>query len=133
MKTTIKVVSDPKDAKEMFRLVERELQSSAPRVIESALLTQLKSQKNEDGTAFPTKAPGTIKQYQKHGWNTKDYLIRTGESTSLTSKNIKGGVVVEPTGQDLLKKFESKANFVYASPEMEKKIEDMINKITETI
>ncbi len=49
---------------------------------------------------FPKKKASTIKQYKKHGWNTKNWLKRSGEATKLVFKNLKNGLSVKPADPD---------------------------------
>ena len=47
------------------------------------IITPCSTSKFNYGKPFPKKAKATIEAYKKHGWNTTDYLIRTGNSTVL--------------------------------------------------
>lgn len=67
---------------------------------------RLNAQEQPDGSAFPKKAESTIKAYKSKGWNTEKFLVRTGESTRLSSTvNQRGSTIeleIKPIGHEVL-------------------------------
>ena len=66
----------------------------------------LKSQTEKSGKKFPKKAESTIKAYKAQGYNTKDFLVRTGESTRLKAEvdEYEGKIqlMITPIGHEVL-------------------------------
>ena len=49
------------------------------------------------------KAKSTIKDYAKHGYNTQQWLVKTGKSTEVKVRREPNGVHAEPVGKTTLK------------------------------
>lgn len=90
----------------MHNAIRNALAGRVKTFIMSDLNYTLKSQTEKSGKKFPKKADSTIKAYKSQGYNTKDFLIRTGESTRLTSAiNQRAGtieLVITPIGHEVL-------------------------------
>jgi len=56
------------------------------------------AQTGADGKPFPRKADSTIEQYRRRGWNTEQFLIRTGQSVKLTFSQTATSVRMVPFG-----------------------------------
>lgn len=63
---------------------------------------ELRSQVGSNGEKMPEKAEFTKREYTKYGWNTEDFLIRTGESTRLKVKKTQTGIEVIPQNPKIL-------------------------------
>ncbi len=66
--------------------IKRTLSGPVKKFIMSDLNYTLRSQTEKSGKKFPKKADSTIKAYKAQGYNTKDFLVRTGESTRLQAQ-----------------------------------------------
>lgn len=112
------------------------------RIIQRHLYKQLYDSKNEDGTPRPQSAPkgkkkpSTIRAYTKEGWNTENYLVRTGASTTLTGKNYRKGLrlSIKPEGMKILSyhipesRYRGKIRWMRLAPNMHKVIVQEIGK-----
>ena len=54
----------------------------------------IRRRRQSSGEEMPRKAAATIRNYKYKGYNTKDFLYRTGGSTRVRFKNIRDGVRV---------------------------------------
>ena len=80
---------------------------------------------------FPKKKASTVKQYKKHGWNTKNWLVRTGAATKLVFKNLKDGISVKPADpEDILQYVTQADTWFLLNKEINNKI---IKKIKEDL
>jgi hypothetical protein len=84
--------------------VVNSLQSSCKVLVERYLENQLESGVDAKGERFPEKRESTKKAYDKKGYDTTHWLIRTGKSTGLNFNNTSGGFKVSPFDAELLKK-----------------------------
>jgi hypothetical protein len=114
------------------------------KLVQKHLYGQLYDSKNEDGTPRPQsspkgqKKPETIKAYEraKQGWNTKNYLVRTGAATTLRSKNSRKGtrLTIKPEGMKILSyhipesKHRGKIRWMRLAPDKPRLIVDIMRK-----
>lgn len=86
--------------------IRKALSGPVKKFIMNDLNFTLKSQVQKDGKAFPKKAESTIKAYKAQGYNTKDFLVRTGESTRLQAQvdEYEGKIqlMITPIGHEVL-------------------------------
>lgn len=63
---------------------------------------RLKMQRDKTGEQMPEKAESTKRQYRRKGWNTEDFLVRTGKSTVMDYEWLNHVLTVYPRGQTIL-------------------------------
>jgi len=88
---------------EIKRNLQNTFNTKIEEVIKDYLEAQLSAQVDANAKPMPKKAPATIKEYAKQGWNTDKFLIRTGDSTKLKITKSGNKMIVEPEGADVLK------------------------------
>lgn len=89
--------------KEIQRNIQKTFDTRMESVIRDYLEAQIENQVDANKKAMPKKAPKTIEEYQKHGYNTEKFLVRTGESTKLKFKKSGNKITIEPAGPNILK------------------------------
>lgn len=86
--------------------IRKALSGPVKKFIMNDLNFTLKSQTEKSGKKFPKKADSTIKAYKSQGYNTKDFLVRTGESTRLQAQvdthEGKIQLMITPIGHEVL-------------------------------
>ena len=87
---------------EIDKAVSKAVKNVLPTIME-LLKANVKSNRKADGTPQPKKKASTKAQYKKHGWDTENWLVRTGKSTKLKKRKQGNGWVVEPTDKTILK------------------------------
>lgn len=124
---TSKFTGLDKALKEINDTVKASIKNDIPFIITEYLKNQLDTQIDASGKKMPEKKESTKKYYKKYGWNTEKFLIRTGESTKLTTKNISNGIEIEPKNPDILKKFiPSRVDWMTLNQQAIKKIVDIL-------
>lgn len=114
------------------RTIVSVIQKEGETIILNQLDNQLTSQVDADKKKLPEKKASTKKQYRYKGWNTEQWLVRTGKSTQLKSKKIKDGIRVYPVDKDgVLKNYVARANDFYKISD--NSINLLMNKIKEKI
>jgi hypothetical protein len=120
---------------------EKAIRGKAKDYVINELKKMLSRQVNAFGEKLPEKKESTKKSYKYKGFNTDDWFIATGRSTSrILSKNIPFGVKIYPIGKDILKYVGKKQSnkkgyaerWFSLNDNMIKKIIDIINKELET-
>ena len=84
--------------------------------------SQLNSQQTATGEPLPKKDKSTVDEYRQKGWNTSKWLVRTGNSTRLISKNISGGISISPQGKDKLRYVKKASEWFAPNKELKDKI-----------
>jgi len=88
------------------RAVKKSFGGRVKKFIMADLKHRLHSQEQPDGSKFPQKAQSTIKAYRSRGFNTKEFLIATGESSRLKADvDEYGGIIqlrITPVGHEIL-------------------------------
>jgi hypothetical protein len=113
MSIKIKTTIDKSKLKSKLDIVIKGIRSAGKPVAIQEVNKNLQEQHNVDGSAFPTKSESTKREYTKHGYNTNEYLVRTGQSTKLEVEDTPTGFVIKPFGQKILSYHSKYANFVY--------------------
>ena len=98
-------------------------------LVKEYLEEQIASQIDASGEKMPKKSPATIKEYQKHGYNTEQFLVRTGESVKLKT-TINGDVMfIQPEGYKILANLiPSRVDWMTLNDEAVQKITDLFMK-----
>ena len=82
--------------------------------IERTVVRNLNSNHDADGNMQPKKKESTKKSYKKSGYDTENWLKRSGDSTELVSKKNKSGVTVAPIGQEILSYHKKEADNLFS-------------------
>ncbi|BDQ01939.1 MAG: hypothetical protein KatS3mg036_0493 [Ignavibacterium sp.] len=108
--------------------IKRILHADITNFLKQHLINKLKSQVDENKDRFPEKKQSTIKQYKLKGYNTTDWLIRTGKSTKLEVTKFSGGFRIFPAGKDTLKYVKKAADWFTISNQTAQQIIDKIKR-----
>ena len=139
---TVKLTNVNKPISDMKRIISEALKTPVNTIARGDLNHQLGTNKQADGTPRPAsspvgkKYPATIKQYERHGWDTEHYLIRTGASTKLKSKMRDRGMTLEitPANTEILgyhipeNKWRGKMDWMSLTESASGKIIDVVRK-----
>lgn len=71
-------------------------------LIENQVVNDLNSNRKANGSEQPKKKDSTKTAYAKDGYDTENWLIRSGDSTKLKWKIGKYSITVQPKGQEIL-------------------------------
>lgn len=105
------------------------IQTACKQLVDVYLKNILSAQVDADGQRFPEKKESTKKQYRYKGWNTEQWLIRTGESTKVVYRNIPNGFEARPEDQeDILQYVKRVENWFTLNESIRNKIIEQIKK-----
>ena len=95
--------------------------------VKDYLNEKIQTQVDSTGKRMPIKKDSTKKQYNRHGWDTEHWFVRTGQSTVLDSRNFPTAVEIFPAKPEILKYNHDKAPIFYMSPELKTKLDILIS------
>ena len=102
-----------KNANNTARVIQqkavRSIQYNCQPLVDQYLKNILASQVDANGQRFPEKKESTKKQYRYKGWNTEQWLIRTGEATKVNYRNIPEGFKATPADPEDILQYVSRA------------------------
>lgn len=94
----------------------------------------LSKQITPDGEALPLKKTSTIKAYNKKGYNTRQWMVRTGDSVKLLEQITTNGIKISPKGDNNLKYVAKSEDFYLLNKDIQneilKKIKANINELS---
>jgi len=82
-------------------------------------------QRDASGKPLPTKADSTKRAYAREGWNTEDWLVRTGKASQWKVKKTRKVIKVTP-GKDYLKYVKGASDFFTLNKAV---VESLINDL----
>ena len=104
------------------------LHNQVGKYVQDYLKEKIRTQIDSKGNNMPVKKDSTKRQYNKNGWDTEHWFVRTGESTVLKQKNSINAVDIYPTNVDnVLNYHHDKAPIFYMSEELASKLDVLIS------
>jgi len=103
MPVTYKLTGFQEAGKAIVENVKKTFNTKIEDIATDYLNYQLNAQIDANNEPMPKKSLSTIKEYQKHGYNTEKFLVRTGESTKLRVLKNGSTMVIQPEGYKILK------------------------------
>lgn len=89
--------------KDVAQNMRNTFRTKLEKLVREYLEYQISAQIDAENKPMPKKKPATIKQYQKEGYNTDKFLVRTGKSTELNVTISGDTMVIQPKGYEILK------------------------------
>ena len=84
--------------KRTIRVIQLELAPEAKRSLDRLLLEN----RQANTKPMPEKLEATKKAYKRKGYNTENFLVRTGASTRILIKRVKTGATLRPAKPEIL-------------------------------
>ena len=130
----INFTPNPSAPRQIVDIVTKEIKSTGADTAKAYTESLLRQQVDSTFTKMPKKAPATIKEYQKHNWNTEDFFFRTGESAKLVVKETPTGFKLQPARPEILALNYDRAPFMEITQELNNKIvNDIAKKLRERL
>jgi len=109
--------------------VVRSIQYNCRPLVDKYLKEILATQVDATGNRFPEKKESTKKQYRYKGWNTEQWLIRTGAATKVNYRNVPEGFRATPADpEDILQYVDRADDWFTLNDTINKQIIEQIKK-----
>ena len=96
--TPLRVTTDKLIFNRAVRFIQKDVKRYAVQYLDKLLVKK----RQATGQPMPEKAESTKRAYRKHGWNTENFLVRTGRSSVVQSRRVKNGIRLTPTDPKII-------------------------------